>query len=598
MPNFQGPAPDLAGIALPPGAQARWAPAAQGNFRPTVELMGSRNVVAIVAHTTEGSFESGVNWGQNPAAGATYHFIVGQDSDNGDIAQLVRVNDVAFHVSSSKQRQTGNSDLTGRPFQKPVWWRDDYAIWRSAPNPKDRGGRIYNTYTIGVALAGHASSIHNTMTKGGKQWQSLVALLNLLCGRYGIAVHRSWIQGHYELNKERFDPGAGFPWREILDEVQGEVNPTATINRIGYWAYAQLPPEPEEPAAFDEFEPRIEPEPPELITTGIPKRRARLEIGGLEIVPIGTSGLTRRRQLNPLIVDESLRIRFSITHSFEENESPWWIEIYNMADATAQRVIERGTHFSLSAGYNEVGLLCEGVIQAVKISRQGADVITRLLATGNESSPDLNAWMSANWPRGTPATTIMTEAARLMGFTLGATDHIPQIRGQRLVKPYSVNLPAKTVLEQILERYDLIASYFCGQVVIDQASPIVRPSLPQLEQGHTLTERERAEFERVFIQQAEEAIEVRREQAITINERNGMIGLPARNETGAEVTTVLNPAVTITRLVNIESRWLNGLYHLTKVTHQGDTWGGEFRTTATGEPVEQVLRPPFASLTG
>ena len=597
MPNYQGPAPDLAGLVLPGTAQARYAPAAEGNFR--VRSPG-RPVVAIVMHTTEGSFESGVNWGQNPAANATYHFIVGQNSDNGDIAQLVRVKDAASHVSSRKQRQTGNSDLTRRPFVRPVWWDDDYGILRSATDPKDRGGRIYNNVTIGVSLAGHGASIHNTMTKGGAQWNSLVALLRFLCSKYGIPVHRSWIQGHYELNKERSDPGAMFPWRKILDEVQEEVNPTAVINRIGYWAYAQLPREPEEQAVF-EAEPPTEPEIPDPITEGIPQRRARLEIGGIEIVPVGTSGVTRTRQLNPLVIEggkNGLRIRFSITHSFEENESPWWIEVYNMADATAQRVIERGTHFSLSAGYNEVDLLCEGVIQAVKISREGPNVITRLLATGNESRPDMSAWMSATWPRGTPAMTIIAEAARLMGFTLGATDHIPQIRGQRLGRDYSVNLPAKTVLDTLLERYELVASYFCGQVVIDQASPIVRPSLPQLEPGHTLTEQERAEFERVYIQQVREIIEVRREQAITLNERNGMIGVPARTETGAEVTTILNPAITITRLVNIQSRWLRDLYHLTKVTHQGDTWGGEFRTTATGEPVDQALQPPFGSLTG
>ena len=334
-------------------------------------------------------------------------------------------------------------------------------------------------------------------------------------------------------------------------------------------------------------------ESPAMAPIGIPKRRALVEIGGFHIIPIGTSGVTRQRQFNPLVVDESLRIRFSITHSFEQNEAPWWIEIYNLANATGQRIIDRGTFFNISAGYNVVGLLCEGVIQNVSISREGQNVLTRLVATGIESAPEISAWMSATWPARTPIRAILEEVARLMGFTLASTAHVPQIANERLRRPYPVNLPAPTVLEFILERYELVASFFCGQLIIDQASPIINPSLPSFEPGHILTDRETALFEQSYSQQIREALAVRTEQAITVNERSGMIGVPKRTETGIEVEMLLNPAISITRLINVESRWLSGIYHLTKVTHSGDTWSGDFRTRAVGEPINQAPTPPF-----
>ena len=73
MPSYSGPAPDLGDLVLPGTAEARYAPAATGNFRPIVGTGSGRNIKAIALHTTEGSFASGINWGQNPAAGTSYH---------------------------------------------------------------------------------------------------------------------------------------------------------------------------------------------------------------------------------------------------------------------------------------------------------------------------------------------------------------------------------------------------------------------------------------------------------------------------------------------------------------------------------------------
>ena len=90
----------------------------------------------------------------------------------------------------------------------------------------------------------------------------------------------------------------------------------------------------------------------------------------------------------------------------------------------------------------------------------------------------------------------------------------------------------------------------------------------------------------------------RLEQSVIVNQASGMIGVPARTETGIEVSMLLNPAITITRLLDVRSRWLSGLYHLTKVEHQGDTWSGDFRTRAVGEPVDEIIRRPFMARSG
>ena len=588
-PITTGPAPDLVGLTgLPPGAEALYAPADTSNY--TRFLPASRRIfAALVIHTPEDPADnvaSSVRLMQSPGFGASYSYYIKTD---GTIYQLVRDTDAAHQVSSDPARQAGS--------RVPVWWasgRPGFATYKTT-------GRIYNYATIGISVEGFAAQISTSLKVGGPQYQSLVALVGFLCGKYAIEVHRNWILPHAHLNNNRSDPGSGFPWSDLIRGAAAIVDrpsPLSThpgVNQgifAGYAGTDEVPTLLTPPLPTEVFEP--EPTGTSgIIPIGIPKRRALVEIGGFHIIPIGTSGVTRQRQFNPLVVDESLRIRFSITHSFEQNEAPWWIEIYNLANATGQRIIDRGTFFNISAGYNAVGLLCEGVIQNVSISREGQNVLTRLVATGIESAPEISAWMSATWPARTPIRAILEEVARLMGFTLASTAHVPQIANERLRRPYPVNLPAPTVLEFILERYELVASFFCGQLIIDQASPIINPSLPSFEPGHILTDRETALFEQSYSQQIREALAVRTEQAITVNERSGMIGVPKRTETGIEVEMLLNPAISITRLINVESRWLSGIYHLTKVTHSGDTWSGDFRTRAVGEPINQAPTPPF-----
>ena len=490
------------------------------NFRPSVELTGSgRNIKSPSSlHTTEGSFESAVSTGaRTPPRARPTTSSSGRTPTTGTSPSSCESNDVAFHVSSS--RRTPDRELrshrAGRCSDPPVWWRDaSYATWRQRPRSEGPGrANLQHLHCIGVCARReqfrddpqHDDQRRKAVAVAGR------AARTLLCGQLRDRSASQLDSGPLRTEQgQRRDPGAGFPWREILDEVQNGVNPAATLSiGSGFWAFTRnCPPEPEEPAAFDEYElasrTRASPDPiTSKVSRPSPGQTRNRQSRDHPSRDIGASRASR--QLNPLVVDDSLRIRFSITHSFEENRVALVDrDLQHGRGRLRQRVIERGTHFSLSAGYNEVGLLCEGVIQAVKISREGTErdhAADRHRATS--PAPSSAAWMSANWPQGNPCDNDHGRSRPAHGLHAGRPPTtFPRSRGRRLVKSYSAHKPAKAVLEEILERYELVASYFCGQVVVDQASPIVRPStLPRLEQGHRLTERERAEFERVFIQQ-------------------------------------------------------------------------------------------------
>jgi len=80
---------------------SRFAAAAAGNFRPASRTTATR----VVIHITDGSTTAGtVSWFQNPASGVSAHYVVGRD---GEVVQMVRHADVAFHARSANADSIG-----------------------------------------------------------------------------------------------------------------------------------------------------------------------------------------------------------------------------------------------------------------------------------------------------------------------------------------------------------------------------------------------------------------------------------------------------------------------------------------------------------
>lgn len=163
--GIDGPIPDdvataqslaVARAMTGPGAEypqaSRFAAADSGNYR---SISGTRTIERVVIHITDGgaNINGTIGWFQNPSAKVSAHYVIGQD---GEVVQMVRHNDVAWHARSAN----GNS--------------------------------------IGIEHVANTRGLRPTPT----QLAASAALVTWLCDQFGIAVDRTHVLGHSEA-----DPG-------------------------------------------------------------------------------------------------------------------------------------------------------------------------------------------------------------------------------------------------------------------------------------------------------------------------------------------------------------------------------------------------------
>jgi V8-like Glu-specific endopeptidase len=198
--GIQGPVPDggataqgLAGGTSAEYPQAsRYEAAAGVNFR---SVSGARTINRIVIHITDGGpkINGTIGWFQNPdqrdAKGnpihVSAHYVIGQD---GEVVQMVKHNDVAWHASSA------NSDSIGIEH-----------VARS-PHAWDK-------------LLGHTDpGIMPTET----QYCASAALVNWLCSQFSIPMDRTHVLGHSEASpRDHHDgcPNSVWDWDYYMGMV-------------------------------------------------------------------------------------------------------------------------------------------------------------------------------------------------------------------------------------------------------------------------------------------------------------------------------------------------------------------------------------------
>jgi len=189
--GIDGPVPELspelaqaAGAADPqpeyPQA-ARFAPADPGNFAAGPET--GRSIERIVVHITGGTtIASPIWWFQDPTAGVSAHYVIGQD---GEVVQMVRHDDVAQHAHGANRTSIGIEHVA-----KPK------ALFPSSA-----------------------------------QYAASAALVRWLCDRYGIPIDRAHIVGHSEIDpvtKHTDCPNSVWDWDAYMAMVTAAASLPAT----------------------------------------------------------------------------------------------------------------------------------------------------------------------------------------------------------------------------------------------------------------------------------------------------------------------------------------------------------------------------------
>ena len=171
---LEAPAPDF------PGA-SRFAPAHPSNYRA---VTAPRAIDQIVIHITDGGsrITGTIGWFQNPnqrnarnqPIHVSAHYVVGRD---GEVVQMVRNNDVAWHASSA------------------------------------------NGHSIGIEHVANTRGLLPTE----EEYRGSAALVAWLCGEYGLPLDRTHVLGHSEADPHTSHtdcPNAVWDWDHYMDCVR------------------------------------------------------------------------------------------------------------------------------------------------------------------------------------------------------------------------------------------------------------------------------------------------------------------------------------------------------------------------------------------
>jgi hypothetical protein len=180
--DLQWSMPPASGIAPEYPLAAQFVEADGSNF--TAGGLGT--VQYVVVHTMQGSYEGSINWFLNPASDVSAHFCM--RSDDGEITQMVGLDDRAWHVGSS------------------------------------------NTVAIGIE---HEGFVDDASWYTFAMYDASAKLARWLADRFGLPLDREHIVGHVELpNQTHTDPGGNWDWdlyMALVHDVGGDAVVEAVV---------------------------------------------------------------------------------------------------------------------------------------------------------------------------------------------------------------------------------------------------------------------------------------------------------------------------------------------------------------------------------
>ncbi|MGW2084947.1 peptidoglycan-binding protein [Streptomyces sp. NPDC001880] len=167
---------------------ALWVPANSNNYATG----RSAKIDKVVVHVTQGSYAGSISWFQNPTSEVSAHYVV--RSSDGEITQMVRDSDTAYHAKSANASALG---IEHEGFiDDPSWFTDP-------------------------------------------MYRSSAALTKYLCDRYGIPKDRAHIIGHSEApGNDHTDPGPYWDWTRYMQLVGGDTGGGEGSDGLSFTSYA------------------------------------------------------------------------------------------------------------------------------------------------------------------------------------------------------------------------------------------------------------------------------------------------------------------------------------------------------------------------
>ncbi|MCT2589010.1 amidase [Streptomyces sp. N2-109] len=184
VPSLDGSGPAEAKTRSSDYPDAHWVPADSSNYSSG----RSSPISAVVVHVTQGSYAGSISWFQNPSSDVSAHYLV--RSSDGDITQMVRDRDTAWHARSG------------------------------------------NAYSVGIE---HEGYVDNPSWFTDAMYRSSAALTSHLCEEYGIPKDRAHVVGHSEVpGNDHTDPGSNWDWDYYMQLVGGSSDTAPELSFASY----------------------------------------------------------------------------------------------------------------------------------------------------------------------------------------------------------------------------------------------------------------------------------------------------------------------------------------------------------------------------
>lgn len=269
------------------------------------------------------------------------------------------------------------------------------------------------------------------------------------------------------------------------------------------------------------------------------KRRVRLLLAHPIVGDFATA------QPNAIEITE-LRVAFKVTKTLTKEPNTAEIEVSNMSRLLRQSLQVRDLRVILEAGYaDHVAGVFVGDARTLDHTRDGADWTTRIRCGDGERGLAL-ARVNTSFKTGTPLDDIMAKVTRPLGVSFDPA----QFAGKQAVSGYAAHGRAADVMDRVITSAGLEWSIQDGRLQVVPKGGVTA------------------------------------EVAVELSADTGLIGSPEASAPDKKTKKImlkgeclLAPRIRPGGRVSLRTEAHKGTFRVTKVTHEGDTHGSDWRTS-------------------
>lgn len=247
-----------------------------------------------------------------------------------------------------------------------------------------------------------------------------------------------------------------------------------------------------------------------------------------------------------------LRVEFKVEKTLESKPSKGFVKVYNLTKDNRSKAEQTGNVLILRAGYGKnLSNIFTGDVARAKTELEGVDYITTF-ELGDGELMYQTSKSELSFAKGTDIQTALKGIFSNVGAVLG---DITGLKSEKLNAPLVLSGNVRKHLDEIGKRQGFEWS------IQDEAFQILEKGKPT------------------------------KDEAILLSSETGLIGIPKNKfgkdptEKGIEFDSLLNPKLKPGRRAVIESKIIQGVYRIEKVTFQGDNYGTDFLSKCEASPI-------------